>query len=161
MMTPRITRPRIARPALAALLALLPAAALAAPPAVTRCEADRASAEFLVEPWESHSAVYANGAIRVALIDTVEPAAAPAHLLILSPPLDEVQMRACHLVSLEKGSGFYSLDFARRKASYDPARGLTLTVPAETFVPETGRGTPATLTVTIDQRSGKIGAALK
>lgn len=138
---------------------LIPAGAQAA--AVTDCD-EKASAWNLVEPWETHSASYAKGEIRVAVIDTGDPAAAAVHLLVFSPPVGEAGFRQCRLVSLTaEGSGFHDLDFPARKASYDPARGLTLTIPAETFVPETGQGTPATLTVTIDQRSGKVGALLQ
>lgn len=137
------------------LAALLPLSAAAAPATVAPCD-ERASVENLVEPWADHSATYAEGAIRIALIDTSEPAAAPVHLAIIAPPLNELGLRRCSLVSLAPGSGFYDLDFAARRADYDPGRGLTLTFPAETFDPDTGGGKPATLTVTINQSSGQI-----
>ncbi|MDO5371482.1 hypothetical protein [Paracoccus sp. (in: a-proteobacteria)] len=143
---------------LAALaLALLPSAGFAAH--VGPCDA-AVNARYLVEPWAENSATYANGAVRVALFDNVEPAAAALHLMVISPPADETGMPQCRRVSLQEGSGFYSLDFAGRTAAYDPASGLILTFPAERHDPDTGAGAPATLRVTIDQRSGDIAAEL-
>ena len=151
---------RLVRPAALIAALLAPAAVLAEPAAVTPC-ADRALAFNLVEPWEQNTATYGNGAIRIALLDTVEPAAAAVHLMVISPPLDELGLRQCRVVSLSPGSGFYDLDFAARSADYDSARGLTLTFPAERFVPDTGMGSPAKLTVTVNQQSGQIAADLK
>lgn len=147
------------RLALSALL-LAPAIAAADPAAVTSC-ADRALAFNLVEPWEANTATYGNAAIRIALLDTVEPAAAAVHLMVISPPLDELGLRQCRLISLAPGSGFYDVDFGGRSADYDAGRGLTLTFPAQRFVPDTGLGAPAKLTVTVNQRTGKIAADLK
>ncbi|ARJ69464.1 hypothetical protein [Paracoccus contaminans] len=146
------------RPVLIAAAALAPLSGHAA--AVRQCDGT-ASAWNLAEPWEQHSASYAQGAIRVAVLDTIEPAGAPVQLLVLAPPLDEIGARRCRIVSLSaEGSGFYDLDFPGRKGSYDPARGLTLTIPAKRFDPRSGQGRPATLTVTIDQNSGAIAADL-
>ena len=97
--------------------------------------------------------------MRVAKLDTIEPAGAPVHLLILSPPMDESGMfRQCRVVSLAEGSGFWSMDFASRKAAYDPGRGLTLTIPVKVYDPSAGDGVPRVLTVTIDQSTGRIAA---
>ncbi|MDO5630578.1 MAG: hypothetical protein Q4G22_01945 [Paracoccus sp. (in: a-proteobacteria)] len=140
-------------------------AAPAAAQAVNPC-GDWTRADSIAEPWEQMSASYANGEVRLAQIDSIEPAAASVHLLILSPPYDEAQARQCRVVSLHEAvrggwpSGFYALDFPARTATYDPAKGLVVTMPAETFVPETGGGAPATLTVTINQASGQITARL-
>ncbi|KMW60549.1 hypothetical protein AIOL_000711 [Candidatus Rhodobacter oscarellae] len=51
-----------------ALLAPIGATAL-------NCDAYQASALALPEPWEAHTRTYSNGAIRVALLDLIEPAA--------------------------------------------------------------------------------------
>ena len=144
---------------LSALL-LTPLAAAAQPVSVGPCT-EAASAENLVEPWTGNTATYGNGAIRVALLDTAEPAAAPVHLMVLSPPMNELGLRGCKLVSLSAGSGFYDIDFAGRSADYDAATGLTLRLPAQRFVPDTGQGAPAVLTVTINQSTGEIAGDLK
>ncbi len=51
---------------------------LAAPVAaqtVGDCDTWQTSARNLAEPWEANSRTFANGDIRVALLDTIEPAA--------------------------------------------------------------------------------------
>ncbi|MBB1492563.1 MULTISPECIES: hypothetical protein [unclassified Paracoccus (in: a-proteobacteria)] len=138
-------------------LAVLPSAGLAAH--VGPCDG-AVNARYLVEPWGENAATYAEGAIRVALFDNVEPAGAALHLMVISPPRDETGMRQCRRVSLEEGSGFYNLDFAARSADYDLAKGLTLTIPAERYDPDTGGGAPARLRVTIDQNTGAIAAGI-
>lgn len=89
----------------------------------------------IAEPWDRFSRTFANGAIRIALLDTEEPACCPVHLLILSPS-GEVEgpgYRACHVLSLGETLGFNGIDFAAITASYDPARGLALSVPASVW----------------------------
>ncbi|MDO5620046.1 MAG: hypothetical protein Q4G24_01100 [Paracoccus sp. (in: a-proteobacteria)] len=122
-----------------------------------------AAAENIAEPWEDNTDTFANGAVRVALLDVGEPALAAEHLLILSPPFDLRQMRRCRVVSAvvapEGGwpSGFFRMDFAGRKASYDPATGLKLVIPVA--LPEDSTdgvvadGFSRTLTVTIPMNS--------
>lgn len=50
----------------------------------------QARADAIVEPWAENTTTFANGALRVALLDTIEPAASAAYLLITHPPVDEV-----------------------------------------------------------------------
>lgn len=141
----------VARLALA--LALLSGAASAQ--AVVSCD-NTASAFNLVEPWDQNSRTFANGEVRVALLDTVEPAAAAFHLLMISPPRDELGLRQCRTVSMSEGSGFAGLDFAALTASYDPATGLVLELPAKVFDATTAELSPRMLTVTLNQTSGEI-----
>lgn len=86
----------------------------------------------IAEPWAEQSRTYANGAIRVALLDTGgEPVCCSAHLLVLAPsaPGDGPVHRQCFVVSGAPGLGFYSIGIAGIDASYDPAQGLLLSVP--------------------------------
>lgn len=133
---------------------------LAAPaPAQTviACDGWQASARNIPEPWEANTRTFANGAIRVALLDTIEPAAGAFYLLVLTPPHDELGSRACGLVAEgDGGIGFAGLEFDRIGASYDPARGLTLRMPVSRFAPATGGFDPAILAVTINQATGAI-----
>ena len=48
----------------------------------------RNTASSIFEPWEEFTRTFANGAVRIAVIDMVEPGGAPLHLLVLSPPYD-------------------------------------------------------------------------
>lgn len=98
----------------------------------------------IAEPWEGNSRSYANGAIRIALLDTGgEPVCCSAHLLILAPSgrdQGEPEYRACHVFSARPGTGFFGIDVARTEASYDPARGLLLSVPVYHWTPEVEAG---------------------
>lgn len=140
--------------AVAAALALSAAPALAA--SVTPC-GDGPRADTIAEPWEASTATYAEGKVRVTLIDTVEPAGAPFHLMIQAPPLDELGLRGCSLVSVSPGNGFYSLGFAARTASHDADRGLILRMPASTMG-ASGEAMPLVLEVAINQSTGVITA---
>ena len=107
--------------------------AYGAPAAVHGCEGLDSIAN-LVEPVRG----FANNEIRIAHIDTEEPAAAPEHLLIFvaSEPIGH----DCFAVSPalpESGSvsvaGYSSIDFAKAQASYDAQKGLLLVVPVSVF----------------------------
>ena len=74
----------------------------------------------LVEPVKD----FANNAIRVAHISTEEPAAAPDHLLIFVSV--EPMGVECFAVSAGHNLGFYSLDVANIRGSYDAEKGLLL-----------------------------------
>ncbi|MBD3802109.1 MAG: hypothetical protein IE919_02595 [Thioclava sp.] len=125
---------------------------------VTPCDF-RASAENIVEPWEENSRTFANGAVRVALLDTIEPGAAAFHILLLSPPFDDVGGRQCRMISPARGFGFYSVDFQALEAAYDPATGLSFALPVQA-VDETGNPKPHRLHFTLNQASGAISAEL-
>ncbi|MDO5528634.1 MAG: hypothetical protein Q4F71_04445 [Paracoccus sp. (in: a-proteobacteria)] len=145
----------------AAIVAGVLAGALALPAQaqiVRHCHDDAAPAWAIGEPWEENTAVYAEGRVRLAVIDRIEPAAAAVWLLILSPPLDEVGGRQCRLVGLSEGSGFLDLDFAARTAEYDAASGLSVSMPALHFDPDSVDGIKRQLTVTINQSTGEIAA---
>lgn len=117
---------------------------------------DATRADDIAEPWEEHTATYAGGQIRVALLDMVEPAGGALKLLVISPPRDELGFRQCRVVQAGNGIGFYDLDFAAREARYDPQRGLTLTMPAQHYLPEEPDGGWYSLSVTINQQTGAI-----
>lgn len=138
---------------LAATLALSLLAAPAVAQQVQPC--DNAPAESIAEPWEENIASYAEGQIRVAALDMIEPAGGALKLLVISPPRDELGFRQCRVIGAD-GIGFYNLDFAKRRASYDPARGLTLTLPAQHYLPEDPEGGWYHLALTINQQTGDI-----
>ena len=124
------------------------------------CDDWRSSAFALAEPWESTTRLFANGEVRLAITDTIEPAAGAFHLIILSPPYDEVGGRQCALVSADGGMGFAGLDLVEAAASYDPATGLAVTIPATRWLPDTDTYTDAVLNVTLNQATGAITAQL-
>ena len=141
------------------MLRFLPALLLAplAATAQTAAPCDwQASAQALVEPWEDNSATFANGAVRVAVLDTVEPAAAAYYFLILSPPMNEVGDRTCTVVGFGDGLGYAYMDFASLKSGYDPARGLIFTIPARIYMPEESFTNVARLEITVNQATGSV-----
>ncbi|PSL17861.1 hypothetical protein [Shimia abyssi] len=117
-----------------------------------------ARAEAIVEPWSENTRTFANGEVRLALLDTIEPAAAAFHILILSPPYDEVGGRQCKTLSLAEGIGFAGVDFGQLQAGYDPAVGLVFDVSAGEY--DTGSGTTGMqhLRFTLNQATGEIRA---
>ena len=114
------------------------------------------------EPWDTHSRTYANGAIRVALLDTGgEPVCCAAHLLVLSPAggVDEPEYRACRVISASEGMGFFHVDIPGITASYDPARGLLLSVPVAHWHQGVEMGRPPIterMEVRINQARGSV-----
>ena len=124
------------------------------------CDDYRSSAALLAEPWEENTRVFAEGAVRLALIDTYEPAAAAFHLVVLSPPYDELGFGQCALVSFDGGMGFAGLNVAATEADYDPATGLTFTIPATRWLMETDTYVDAVLHMTLNQATGAITAKL-
>lgn len=136
----------------ALLVALAPpvAAQVAAP-----CDR-KARADAIVEPWEENSATFANGAVRVALLDVIEPAAAAHYFLILHPPYDEMGARRCTVVGRAGGLGYAAVVFSELEAGYDPAVGLTIDVPATIYLPEQNFQNSALLHITVNQASGDV-----
>ena len=144
------------RPLIAALtLAASPALAMDAWAPAVPCP-DGMELDSIVEPWADNTASYSEGAVRIALIDLIEPAAAAFQLAILHPPRDLMGARQCHLVAPGPSLGFAEIRFGERAASYDPATGLTITLPVRI---DTGTGTHegwAQIAIRIDQRSGAV-----
>ena len=143
------------------LLALL-AAGIASPvmaQSVGPCDW-QAAAQAIVEPWEENTRVFANGATRIAALDTVEPALGASHLLVLSPPLSALGERQCRVVSFAGDTGFVALDFAMLEAGYSPNIGLVFAVPVRVASKDTSFTNSAILTVTLNQATGAIDAKL-
>lgn len=139
---------------LAGFAAASPAAAQEALPCDWPARADN-----IVEPWEAHTRTFANGDVRLALLDTVEPASGAYHILILSPPYDELGNRQCRTLGMRANIGFAGVVFESLQASYDPAVGLVFTLPVQVFDGEAVQ--PGHLSFTLNQATGDIGAALR
>lgn len=142
------------RLAFAAALAAGPLAATAQE--INQCDW-RANAHALVEPWEQNTRTFANGEVRLALIDTVEPALGAFYLLVLSPPRDVLGERMCRTIGFGNGMGYPALDFQGLEAEYDPAVGLVFRLPGRRFDPERAATEAITVQVTLNQATGEIG----
>ena len=122
---------------------------------VIECD-ETSSAEFIGEPWEKNTVTFADGAIRVAVLDYIEPAAAGYKLLVLSPPYDEVGFRKCRVIEHSEHYGFGLIQLEGHKASYDPKTGLTLTIPIGNYDVDTGGNKMSEMAVRINQSTGEI-----
>lgn len=120
----------------AAFAALLIASALPAHAVQVRDCDYAADVRSIAEPWEKNTRAFANGSIRVALIDTGgEPVCCSVHLLILAPDKnDELGGRFCRIVGDREALGFAGIDFERMTARYDAGRGLLITFPYQLYV---------------------------
>ncbi|PZO63721.1 MAG: hypothetical protein DI498_12850 [Paracoccus denitrificans] len=122
---------------------------------VRKCDAtDRISS--LAEPWEQNTDQFANGDVRIAVIDRVEPAATSFSLLVMSPPRDELGGRICQVVMASEGTGFGGFDFGERGAAYDAQKGLLFDVPVSIYDPASGDFFKRQLSLTIRQDTGEI-----
>jgi len=116
----------------------------------------RASARNIVEPWADNTRLFSNGKVRLTLMDTVEPAAGAFHLLIISPPYNELGEPQCAIISRQGSIGFAGLNFNELEAGYDPATGLTFILPGTIYLPEEGFSNSFQMAVTLNQASGDI-----
>ncbi|MGR3512790.1 MAG: hypothetical protein ACU0GG_08500 [Paracoccaceae bacterium] len=96
---------------------------------VRGCDDIETGAAFIAEPWEANTRTFANGDVRIAILDHVEPAAAAYFLLVLSPPRDDFGMPTCRVISFEGATGYADMSFDGLQADYDPTIGLTIDVP--------------------------------
>ncbi|MCB6177664.1 hypothetical protein LHP98_05920 [Rhodobacter sp. Har01] len=142
-----------------AVLALSAAAAQAV--TVADCGDHRSDVRAIAEPWEANTRTFAKGDIRVVVIDTIEPGAGAFHLLVLHPPFDEMGGPQCHVVSVNDYFGFAGMDLGPAGAAYDPARGLTVTLPVSLWNEDGGDFADALLSVTINQASGAVTASVR
>ena len=140
------------------LAALLPLAAKAQ--SVEECPQDyRTMAASVAEPWENNTLTFAEGAVRLAVMDVIEPAAASYYLLVLSPPYNEVGDRQCRLIGGAE-LGFGRIDLMAATASYDAQTGLGLDVPVQIYNGETADYDDWTLSLTINQQTGDVTARM-
>ncbi|MGB3555736.1 MAG: hypothetical protein WBA25_13975 [Jannaschia sp.] len=108
--------------------------------------------------WSDPTRTFANGAIRLVALDTEEPAAASFHVMVTFPHPDDPFLD-CRLISNTDGSGFSGISLSRATADYDPARGLTVRVPAREAAAV--HDTPLSLDITVDQAAGAVGVRFR
>ncbi|QIE46962.1 hypothetical protein G5B38_16330 [Pseudohalocynthiibacter aestuariivivens] len=117
-----------------------------------------ARADAIVEPWEDNTATFANGKVRLALMDVIEPAAGAFHILILSPPSDEMGGRQCRTLGASENVGFSDVDWSSLDAGYDPAVGLIFDLNVRVY--DGIDFVPRWLRFTLNQATGAISATL-
>lgn len=141
---------------LAALAALAPH--IASAQHVSLCEW-RADSRNIIEPWEDHIRSFANGAVRVAMMDFIEPAAGALHVMVLTPPYTAGPgERHCWIIGRDEGIGFVTLGFANMVPGYDPVTGLSLTMSARFYDPALDFTNIGLLNIVINQATGEVAA---
>ena len=120
----------------------------------------QAGAQSIMEPWDDHTKTFAEGAVRLAVLDTVEPAAAAMHLLVLSPPYDELGSRQCKTIGSGDTLGFSGIRWDALSADYDPQVGLIFEVPVSRYDPASAGFPTGLLSFTLNQATGEIDAVV-
>lgn len=114
------------------------------------------SVQSMAEPFAENTRTYANGNIRLVVIDTIEPVCCTHHLIVLHPD-GEGLFRACSLVSLDaNGETWNFIDLKAARASYDAARGLKVTLPASLYDFNTGGSIPTAFAIRVNQATGQV-----
>lgn len=121
----------------------------------------QASAANIMEPWREHSRTFADGDVRVAVLDTVEPAAGSLYVLLLSPPRGDLGERQCRVIGVDDGIGFSRLRFDTLVSRYYPDIGLMFQMPAEIYFNDQDAFVPVTLTFSVNQATGEIGVEVE
>lgn len=121
----------------------------------------QARADAIYEPWEEFSRTYANGDVRLALLDTIEPAAGSFLLLVLSPPYDELGSRQCRTIGMGGGVGFSGIGFEELSADYNPSTGLIFDVQVQYYDGDLADFVSGELFFSLNQSSGLIEAFLE
>ena len=142
--------------ALAAILISLSTSASFAGASLEQC-GGQSRVDTVIEPWSKATRTFANGKIRIVLLDTAEPACCSYHLAIMAPdPQNELGLRQC--LTLSDGgefTGFQNVDLDGIKSSYNASKGLLLSVPVKRYIDGT-KFKKATIGVRINQATGAI-----
>ena len=126
----------------------------AAAQTVRDCNTFEANARNIYGPYDQTIRPYANGDVRVIALDVGEPAAASYHLMVTYPSAEE-PFPLCSLISSNDSLGFHSLDMASIGATYDPARGLIVSLPVQNLIGGDAIGSTS-LHLTINQALGTV-----
>ena len=111
----------------------------------------------VVEPVEQATRTFASGKIRIWHVDTGgEPVCCSSHLVIIAPdPNEELTQTQCVRLSDQGSLGFQWIEFKDISASYDPAKGLLLSVPVERYN-DGNEGLKDTIDLRINQATGAV-----
>ncbi|KAA9009995.1 hypothetical protein [Histidinibacterium aquaticum] len=143
---------------LAAIAAILLGPSAASAQVVGPC-GDRVDVTQIVEPWETRTRSFAENAIRIFEVYVDPHVAQGAFLGVLHPdPRDDgiATNRACTTVMSERTSnGMVAEVYVEdATASYDPARGLTLSVPVRILGGDSD--TRDEFVFTVNQATGEV-----
>ena len=116
----------------------------------------RSEARFIVEPWEENSRSFANGNVRLTRINAREPVPGPLYLMVQWRSDPVTDWSECRLIGWTQAQGFAQLEFAALSASYDPAKGLTFTLPGLFYLEEEGFSNSVLIALTLNRATNKV-----
>lgn len=120
---------------------------------VLPCEGHIANARNVF--WDDPTRTFANGAIRLILLDIEEPACCSVHVMVLHPNGDDPFL-SCSLISRSEGYGWLKASLEHATSAYAPGEGLRLSLPMIAYM---GEGeAPEILRLTINQATGQVRA---
>lgn len=108
---------------------------------------------FVGENGEGIRSFY-NGSVLLLRINTEEPAFFPEGVILLMPDGDGSEGPIGRLCFVNWGFG--SVDVDETQSSYDPARGLALTIPAGSTDPSTYESMDRTIRVLVNVGAGSV-----
>ncbi len=117
----------------------------------------RATAEAIAEPWEENTRSFADGKVRIAVMDTWEPAYGAYYLMVMYWAGGESELRTCDLVS-QGEVGFVGMTLEGMEASYKAGLGLVLKVPTTFYNPVEDEFEEGFIEVLIDRAANHVKA---
>jgi hypothetical protein len=121
-----------------AIITLTPCDVLAQTPHQGECRDAGIGIETLVTPVAKNVRSFYNNRVQIYNIDTIEPAAGPAGIAIVLPDNDDpLGGSKCFAIR-----NFGEIDIKAARVAYDPAKGLSLSIPTRSTDSETGRSKP-------------------
>ena len=116
------------------------------------CEDAGVGLASLVQPLARNHLVLYDGKVVVYNVDTIEPACCSGGVAVVVPDNDDpVGGSSCTAVI-----AIGSVDATKGKRSYDPSRGLLLTMPTRIFDGESGLKPGPDLKLRIDLKASKV-----
>ncbi len=126
-------------------------------------DGDLIDIRLIPEPWEINTRLFANGDVRLTILDTWDPANYAVHLMItyVDTELHESEGRACVIVSDRGERGFQNMGLLDMAAGYDPAIGLTFSIEAERYNASDETVDHGVLNVTLNRARGQVTASFQ
>lgn len=124
---------------------------------------DLTDIRLIPEPWEANTRIFANGDVRLALLDMWDPANYAVRLMItyVDPMRHESEGRACVIVSDTDQYGFQNMDLTGMTAGYDPATGLIFSIETERYNASDETVDHGVLNLILNRATGQVTASFQ
>jgi hypothetical protein len=122
---------------------------------VRDCDTYEANVRNLNVPYSEAVREYAKGQIVLMSMFIEEPACCGSHLVVLFPSADDYYQE-CRLVSWTNDLGYLNINLNDAAATYDPAKGLTVSVPSQLYDVDSDFRNGVLLDITVNQAKGEV-----